>query len=54
MGLLVDGQWQDKWYPTDENEGMERPGQPGKADSKRNRGVIIFMCLTPVRGPTGH
>jgi len=21
MGLLVDGQWQDKWYPTDENEG---------------------------------
>jgi putative glutathione S-transferase len=21
MGLLVDGQWQDKWYPTQENEG---------------------------------
>lgn len=21
MGLLVDGQWQDKWYPTEENKG---------------------------------
>lgn len=21
MGLLVNGEWQDKWYPTDENEG---------------------------------
>ena len=21
MGLLVDGQWQDKWYDTDSNDG---------------------------------
>ena len=31
MGLLVDGKWEDKWYPTEETKGrfVRSAAQPG-------------------------
>ena len=65
MGLLVDGQWQDKWYDTDSSGGRFERSEAGfrhwiTADGsagpvvrqvlQQKQVAIIYMPATPVPG----
>ncbi len=67
MGLLVDGQWQDKWYDTKSTGGRFQrsesqfrnwvtadgaAGPPARAASRRKRAATTCTCPTPAPGPT--
>jgi len=57
MGLLVNGQWQDKWYDTKESKGKRKMAQQGfleKQDFRQKQGVTISMFPTLAPGHTEH